>query len=272
MELRIVFYVLEIKNEKILIGLHTDLYKELNTQWEVSKKIDEDLGKDILLNSLDGKPYEILLLHGQLPLLENGKLWIWKIHKILKEASVEKNLFIFGCSGIAKSICDTLERLPPKYNEITLVDSNYSLHTNNFYGYKVIKEEDLKHNISNGADVIFAFFKPSDIFNRNNYINDILHDYKLNLVSIIDPLAVISKSSEIGNGSYIASNVFVDSDVSIGRNCIILFNSVISREIKITDNTFISAGCVLKGSIAINESSFISANVSLANNIQKFFY
>ena len=78
------------KNEKILIGLHTDLYKELNTQWEVSKKIDEDLGKDILLNSLDGKPYEILLLHGQLPLLENGKLWIWKIHKILKEASVEK--------------------------------------------------------------------------------------------------------------------------------------------------------------------------------------
>ena len=62
----------------------------LNTQWEVSKKIDEDLGKDILLNSLDGKPYEILLLHGQLPLLENGKLWIWKIHKILKEASVEK--------------------------------------------------------------------------------------------------------------------------------------------------------------------------------------
>ena len=182
---------------------------------------------------------------------------------------MKKNLFIFGCSGIAKSICDTLERLPPKYNEITLVDSNYSLHTNNFYGYKVIKEEDLKHNISNGADVIFAFFKPSDIFNRNNYINDILHDYKLNLVSIIDPLAVISKSSEIGNGSYIASNVFVDSDVSIGRNCIILFNSVISREIKITDNTFISAGCVLKGSIAINESSFISANVSLANNIQK---
>lgn len=182
---------------------------------------------------------------------------------------MKKNLFIFGCSGIAKSICDTLERLSPKYNEITLVDSNYSLHTNNFYGYKVIKEEDLKHNISNGADVIFAFFKPSDIFNRNNYINDILHDYKLNLVSIIDPLAVISKSSEIGNGSYIASNVFVDSDVSIGRNCIILFNSVISREIKITDNTFISAGCVLKGSIAINESSFISANVSLANNIQK---
>ena len=61
------------------------------------------------------------------------------------------------CQWNSQIICDTLERSPPKYNEITLVDSNYSLHTNNFYGYKVIKEEDLKHNISNGADVIFVF-------------------------------------------------------------------------------------------------------------------
>jgi acyl-coenzyme A synthetase/AMP-(fatty) acid ligase len=78
------------KNEKILIGLHTELFKDINSQWEVSEKIDEVLGKDILSTILDCKPYEIFLLHGELPLLENSKLWVWKIHEKIKGASIEK--------------------------------------------------------------------------------------------------------------------------------------------------------------------------------------
>ena len=79
------------RSEKILIGLHTDEFQSANTQWELSKKIDEVLGEKSLAAVLDNKPHEVFLLHGGLPLLPNGKPWIWKIHEIIKEASSGKN-------------------------------------------------------------------------------------------------------------------------------------------------------------------------------------
>ena len=189
--------------------------------------------------------------------------------KKLKEPRLKKNLYIFGCSGIGKSICDTLGRLKTHYEAIIFVDPNYEKFDGEFYGYNVIPQNNLTKNNTVGSDVIFAFFKPKDIFDRNELINQVLAEYNLNLVSVIDTTAVISKNAKIGLGTYIAPNVLIDSDVIIGDNCIILFNTVISREVTVAGNSFISAGCVLKGSVSIIESSFISANVSLANTIHK---
>ena len=115
--------------------------------------------------------------------------------------------------------------------------------------------------------MIFAFFKPHNIFDRENYINKIRKELNIDLISIIDSSAVISPTATIGIETYIGPNVVLDSDAKIGKNNIILFNSIISREVEITDSCFISAGCVLKGSVRINESSFISANASIAKNI-----
>tara|TARA_B100000242_G_C43055424_1_gene493881 strand:- start:9653 stop:11119 length:1467 start_codon:yes stop_codon:yes gene_type:complete len=75
------------RTEKILIGLHSDNFVDIQTQWELSGVIDE---KSNLTNILENKPFEIFLLHGPLPLLDNGKTCIWKIFEIMREASIEK--------------------------------------------------------------------------------------------------------------------------------------------------------------------------------------
>lgn len=180
-----------------------------------------------------------------------------------------KNLYIFGCSGIGKSICDTLHRMSAIYDEIVFVDNDHHKFNNIFYGCRVRSYDDLAEMQFEENHAIFAFFKPKDIFDREVLIDKILGKYNLQLTSIVDPTSVVSRTSNIGLGTYIGPNVIVDSDARIGENCIILFNSVISREVSITSNSFISAGCVLKGSISINKSSFISANVSLATNIHE---
>lgn len=180
---------------------------------------------------------------------------------------MKKNLYIFGCSGIGKSICDSLNRKPTIYEQIIFIDTDYKLSKDLFYGYKVMFFGDLENVNVDGDHAIFAFFKPSNIFDRKILIDEVLSQNNLRLTTIIDPSAVVSASSIVGIGTYIGPNVVIDSDAKIGENCIILFNSVISREVEIVENCFISAGCVLKGSISIGSSSFVSANVSLARSI-----
>ena len=79
--------------------------------------------------------------------------------KKLKEPRLKKNLYIFGCSGIGKSICDTLGRLKTHYEAIIFVDPNYEKFDGEFYGYNVIPQNNLTKNNTVGSDVIFAFLQ-----------------------------------------------------------------------------------------------------------------
>lgn len=180
---------------------------------------------------------------------------------------LKRNLYIFGCSGIGKSICDSVNRIGLKFSEIFFVDSDKEKANSFFYGKNVISYESLKEIKQKDDQMIFAFFKPHNIYDRQALIKKISNETKIEIISVIDPSAVVSPTCNIGVGSFIGPNVVLDSDAQIGRNNIILFNSIISREVITADNCFISAGCVLKGSIKIKESSFISANVSVTKNI-----
>ena len=180
---------------------------------------------------------------------------------------MKKNLYIFGCSGVGKSICDSIDRSMLDFLKIYFVDNDSKKVDSSFYGKNVISLEKLKKIKQKNDKMIFAFFKPHNIFDREDYINKIRNELNIDLISVIDSSAVISPTATIGTGTYIGPNVVLDSDAKIGKNNIILFNSIISREVITADNCFISAGCVLKGSIKIKESSFISANASIAKNI-----
>ena len=75
------------KSEKILIGVLSDKLLKIETQWELSEILDKN---SELPKILENKPFEIFLLHGPLPMLDNGKPWLWKIFENLRNASIEK--------------------------------------------------------------------------------------------------------------------------------------------------------------------------------------
>ena len=116
-------------------------------------------------------------------------------------------------------------------------------------------------------DVIFAFYKPYDIFTRSEFIANTVKQFGFQLATIIDDTSVISPSSIINKGCYIAPNVVIDADSQVGFNCIILFQSVVSREVNLGNNIFVSAGCVFKGSVSICENNFISAKTVITKDI-----
>ena len=182
---------------------------------------------------------------------------------------MKKNLYIFGCSGIAKSIVDSVLRNPPDLvGQIFFVDSDKDKAGKSFYqDYPVLHLTDLNPKDTAGHYGIAAYFKPQDIYERKLAFKQVLADYQLKRLTVIDPSASISSSVDVGNGVYIAPNVVVDADAKIGDDSIILFNSVISRDVAVGDNVFISACVVLKGSIDVGQSTFISAGCLVTKDI-----
>ena len=179
-----------------------------------------------------------------------------------------RNLFIFGCSGVAKSIIDSINRSPKyDFNEIIFIDVKLIEKGETYYGCKVLHISALKDIETHGQFAIFAFFKPKDIMTRGEFITKTVDECGFELLSIIDPSAVVSPTASIGHGCYIAPFVCLDSDSEIASNTIILFHSIISREVKILQSSFISAGCTIKGGVVIKESCFLGANCSIVKNL-----
>lgn len=179
-----------------------------------------------------------------------------------------RNLFIFGCSGIGKSIVDSIHRTNISlYNEIYFVDIEPNIIGDTFYGHPVLGLKNLKEIRTQNQHVIFAFFKPKDIFSRENLIDETIERYEFDLITVVDPRASVSPSAKIGKGCYIGPFALIDSDCSLSENTIVLFSSVISRDVKIAKPSFISASCTIKGSVSINASCFVGANVSIVKDI-----
>lgn len=184
----------------------------------------------------------------------------------------EKSLYIFGCSGIAKSMIDSIISLN-QYDRrnIIMVDKEESLSEVEFYReVKCISEKKFHNLTKKSGDYICAFYKPYDIFDRLDYANNIESNYGLKPISVIDCNANVSSTAKIGRGVYIAPGVVVDSEAQIGDHSIVLFNSIISRECNIHENNFISGSVVIKGSVTLKSNNFVSSNCVVVKDVGKY--
>ena len=177
--------------------------------------------------------------------------------------------YIFGCSGIAKSIIDTFKRNDCDTERyLTIVDKDPSLAKKNYYrDVPAISMKNFESIVRNNENFIIAFFKPENILNRLEFAKYLTSKFGLLPTTFVDKNAIISPSAVIRKGCYIGPNVIVDSDAVIGENTTILFNSVISRECYIAENNFISANVVVKGGVSIGQSNFISASCNVLKNL-----
>lgn len=183
-----------------------------------------------------------------------------------------KVLYIFGCSGIAKSVIDTIlgaGNLEPE--KIILVEKDPKKIDRVFYrSVKVISSEAFYDLGYWKGNFLCAFYKPYDIFKRAQFCRDIEASTGLEPATIIDKKSSVSPSAEVGKGVYIAPGVIVDADAVIGDHTIILFNSIVSRECVVADNNFLSACNVIKGSVRIGPNNFISSQCVLTNDIGSY--
>ena len=94
------------------------------------------------------------------------------------------------------------------------------------------------------------------IKNENKKIKTVMHSS-----------ASISRSSSIGDGTFINRNVSVNAIATIGKYVILNTGCIVEHECVLEDAVHIGPGAVLAGNVVIGERSFIGANVVIKQGV-----
>lgn len=103
--------------------------------------------------------------------------------------------------------------------------------------------------------------------NIRQKIADIIDSKSKKCETIIHQSASISRSVQIGSGTFIARNVAINAFAIIGKNVILNTACVIDHECHIADTVHIAPGAVLAGNVKVGKMSFIGANAVVKQGI-----
>jgi sugar O-acyltransferase (sialic acid O-acetyltransferase NeuD family) len=90
---------------------------------------------------------------------------------------------------------------------------------------------------------------------------------KLDLVTAIDPQAMVAEDVKIGAGSVVMPGAIINSGARIGRNVIINTGAIIEHDCVIGDHVHISPGVRLAGTVTVNEMAHIGIGAVVIENI-----
>lgn len=92
--------------------------------------------------------------------------------------------------------------------------------------------------------------------------------YQLLYAKAIHPLAIVSPSAKIGDGTVVMQGAIIQSDTRIGRHCIINSGASIDHECVIADYVHISPHSTLCGNVHIGEGSWIGAGSTVIPGVK----
>lgn len=80
--------------------------------------------------------------------------------------------------------------------------------------------------------------------------------------------AFVSTDAEIGEGSIIMHQAFVNAGASIGVNCIFNTKSTVEHDVKIGDHCHAGPGATINADCTIGNNVFISSNVTITRGVK----
>lgn len=166
-----------------------------------------------------------------------------------------KKICIFGGGGHAKVIVDIITLLGT-YEIAGIVDPSpkSKLFLNK---YKYIAIEDavkLDCGIIGIGDNLIRKKVSQEIHSLNS---------SFTFETLIHPQSIISKFSNIGEGTVIMAGAIVNIDSDIGNHVVINTGSVIEHECKIKDFSFVAPNSCLGGGVAVGEMSLIGLGATV---------
>jgi sugar O-acyltransferase (sialic acid O-acetyltransferase NeuD family) len=91
--------------------------------------------------------------------------------------------------------------------------------------------------------------------------------YNFEFISIYHPDAIISVSSEIQKGTFLAAGSIIAPDVKIGTHCIINHNAVVDHDCLLGNFTHIAPNATLGGGVTVGKSVLIGSGAVLLPGI-----
>lgn len=161
-------------------------------------------------------------------------------------------MILYGASGHAKVIIDTLEALGLKIDYV--VDDN--LFISSLLGYEV--KRDIGH-----YDCAIVSIGDGKI--RKKIVNrlDVKEWFKA-----IHPQAIVSPRASIGEGTVVMAGTVINSGAVIGNHCIINTGATVDHDCVIGDFVHIAPGVHVSGGVNVDEGSWIGVGSCVKQGVK----
>ena len=151
-------------------------------------------------------------------------------------------MYLYGASGHARVIIDILEASDEPI--FGLYDDDASI--SELKGYPVLRPQEV--------------LGPLIVSIGNNEVRRKIVSRLDTLYGVaVDPSAIKSRSSSLGEGTVVMQGAIIQSDVSIGRHCIINTGATVDHECALGDFVHISPNATLCGNVCVGEGTQIGA-------------
>jgi len=166
---------------------------------------------------------------------------------------MKDNIYIYGASGHGKVVLDCLNAL--KIQVSGFIDDD--MNKEKFMGFSVVRSSEL--NIKSSS-LVFAI--------GDNIIRKSLAErYNCEIITIINPSAIVSSDSLVGEGTVVFHSAIIQSSCTIGKHCIINTKVSVDHDCTIGDYVHISPGATLCGNVKVGDGSWIGAGATVIQGI-----
>lgn len=162
------------------------------------------------------------------------------------------SLFLYGASGHGKVIKDIVESQGKTVEGF--IDDNPEV--------KMLSGLPVKHFINNDDEVIVSI---GDNKTRKKIVEKLHCKFS---EAAVHKTAVVSETSEIGEGTVVMGGAIINADAKIGKQCIVNTGASIDHECVLGDYVHVSPHATLCGNVTIGEGTWIGAGATVIQGVK----
>ncbi len=177
-----------------------------------------------------------------------------------------KDIIIMGAGDLGKDVTWLIERINENNPEWNLLGFTEKSDLKEFMGYPVLGTDDVVANY----DDVYVVCALANTAIREKIISSLPSN--AHIATLIDPSAVIHKTSVIGEGSMVFANTLIGIGAKLGEQSIVLYNSAVNHDVEvgkyvtIYPNATISGKCRIGDYVEVGTGSSFIQGVSVCDN------
>jgi sugar O-acyltransferase (sialic acid O-acetyltransferase NeuD family) len=178
--------------------------------------------------------------------------------------AVLKKILLIGGGGHCHSVIDSILSIGA-YNAIGIIDNNKS----SWLGIDTIgTDDDIPDLVSDGWHN--AFITAGSVGNTQvrHRLFEMAELNGLDVVSIIDPTAIVARGTTIGKGVFVGKQAVINAGSRIGDCAIVNTGAIIEHDCEVGAFSHISPGSVLCGQVSVGADSHVGAGSSVIQQVK----
>lgn len=181
----------------------------------------------------------------------------------MQDSSGSKKLVVAGTGNpdVVQLVADINGASLQKFDLLGFLDDNPNNVDKHHFGVGVIGGFDWLE----GRQDIYVFNSIARSTEIRRNAQERLESFGAQFVSLIHP-SVSTNFSEVGIGTLLARNVYLEAKTKVGPHSIVLANTTIAHDSVIGEGCFLGHGCHIQGSVTLEEECFLGAGTTVYPN------